>query len=286
MYPVYVRMRRSLARAAGFTLIELLVVIAIIAVLVAMLLPAVQQAREAARRSQCKNNLKQIGLALVNYHDTYNLFPLNVFVYQVPGGGSTQPRSFTWITMLLPYIDQGPLYNAINFSLPMYDPSLKTQIDSNGSPIYAKKIAILMCPSDGVNQTNPQITNGMPTPSFTNYTGQQCYWGGPDAWGGDPFSGVFTDFQNTGIRDIKDGTTTTLAVTENSTWGFDGGAGWASGGGKSRGSASNGVTHTALMTTSSDSRGPQANNMWPDGSAGLPGAATGGTLEHPIWIHL
>src|SRR4051812_6730319 len=91
----------------GFTLIELLVVIAIIAVLIALLLPAVQQAREAARRSQCKNNLKQIGLALHNYHDTANTLP--------PGWigdptGSNAGNRWGWGTMILPYLDQAPLY--------------------------------------------------------------------------------------------------------------------------------------------------------------------------------
>src|SRR5688572_803295 len=104
--------------ANGFTLIELLVVIAIIAVLIALLLPAVQQAREAARRTQCKNNLKQVGLALHNYHDSFNIFPFSVM-----GDGSCEatyipPRVTNargW-TMLLPYFDQAPLFNQYNSS--------------------------------------------------------------------------------------------------------------------------------------------------------------------------
>src|SRR5438270_6004969 len=99
-------------RRRGFTLIELLVVIAIIAVLVALLLPAVQQAREAARRSQCKNNLKQIGLALHNYHDIFNLFPS-------ASGGTDQGAKnngdrLSGIVMLLPHLDQAPLWNQIS----------------------------------------------------------------------------------------------------------------------------------------------------------------------------
>lgn len=89
----------------GFTLIELLVVIAIIAILIALLLPAVQQAREAARRTECKNNLKQIGLAIHNYHDNFNTIP--------PGWIGT--NNFSWSVMLLPYVEQSNLYNALNF---------------------------------------------------------------------------------------------------------------------------------------------------------------------------
>src|ERR1700724_2586602 len=96
----------------GFTLIELLVVIAIIAVLVALLLPAVQQAREAARRSQCKNNLKQIGLALHNYNESFAVLPPGRLVNPVNGQG----HCFSAYAHLLPHLDQGPVYNQINFS--------------------------------------------------------------------------------------------------------------------------------------------------------------------------
>ena len=104
-------MRSDLRRRRGFTLIELLVVIAIIAVLVALLLPAVQQAREAARRTQCKNNLKQLGLALANYHDvTATTFPSGYI------GANTTGRlcGWGWMTMVLPQIDQANLYNNLS----------------------------------------------------------------------------------------------------------------------------------------------------------------------------
>ncbi len=110
MIPFTKRLRRA------FTLIELLVVIAIIAILIALLLPAVQQAREAARRSQCKNNLKQLGLAMHNYHDTFGWFPhnhcawTNAPVYYGTAAGTDNPQ-FSWLAMALPYLDQAPMYN-------------------------------------------------------------------------------------------------------------------------------------------------------------------------------
>src|SRR4029078_1421253 len=108
-------------RSRGFTLIELLVVIAIIGVLVALLLPAVQQARESARRTQCENNLKQIGLALHNYHDTFRVLPF--------GKGASYPGAPVYArwwheAMTLPYIDQANLYNSIDFNYPPATPGM------------------------------------------------------------------------------------------------------------------------------------------------------------------
>src|ERR1700678_1532041 len=107
------------SRRAGFTLIELLVVIAIIAILIALLLPAVQQAREAARRTQCRNNLKQIGLALHNYHDkTSNTFPCG-YMGQTQAVGPSQGvlanfAGWGWMAMMLPELDQSSLYNQLS----------------------------------------------------------------------------------------------------------------------------------------------------------------------------
>src|SRR5262249_1902562 len=116
-------------RTLGFTLVELLVVIAIIGALVALLLPAVQSAREASRRSKCSNNCKQLGLALHNYHDVFNVFPINYSQSaQGPNGssgnsGDNQSRQCSWLALTLPYIEQQNLYNSINWNLGMKDAS-------------------------------------------------------------------------------------------------------------------------------------------------------------------
>src|SRR6266481_2219216 len=157
-------MARSLRRL-GFTLIELLVVIAIIAVLIALLLPAVQQAREAARRSQCKNNLKQIGLALHNYHEQFNVLPYGT---QASGGGSVRAKNFTpggvknttgWIA-LLPNLDQSPLYNQVNMNAAMGPWNKGGQSLAGGGVapsnaiVASQKIPGFICPSDNGPPTN------------------------------------------------------------------------------------------------------------------------------------
>jgi prepilin-type N-terminal cleavage/methylation domain-containing protein/prepilin-type processing-associated H-X9-DG protein len=138
------------SRRKGFTLIELLVVIAIIAILIALLLPAVQQAREAARRSTCKNNLKQLGLALHNYHDVAGRFPPRQGGTDTgnPNGNGTEGSGFT---MLLPYIDQAPLYNQISspqtFSGTDYSPFGDTAADASNYQLWFVDIPVLLCPS-------------------------------------------------------------------------------------------------------------------------------------------
>ena len=142
-------MRRRLRPA--FTLVELLVVIAIIGILVGLLLPAVQAAREAARRMQCSNNLKQLGLALHNYHDTFRQFPINYSMSPAGpngGGGNSgdgNSRQCAWMGMILPQIEQGNLYAQVNWNV-----GLKV----NGAPspnvvIAQTLIPAYRCPSDG-----------------------------------------------------------------------------------------------------------------------------------------
>ena len=129
------------SRRRGFTLIELLVVVAIIAVLVGLLLPAVQQAREAARRTQCKNNLKQIGLALLNYESSFRVLPPGYIAGTrfIDGETDTSP-GWSWGAMILPQLDQTPLSTSINFALPV-------QATANANAIQAT-LPSFLCPSD------------------------------------------------------------------------------------------------------------------------------------------
>jgi prepilin-type N-terminal cleavage/methylation domain-containing protein len=129
-------------KRTGFTLIELLVVIAIIAVLIALLLPAVQSAREAARRISCTNNLKQMGLGLHNYESTNGCFPMCT-VLQYPSLTATKPSfqsSWSVMARIAPFMEMGPLYNAINFSLTYSDPPNTT--------VSNTPIGFFFCPSD------------------------------------------------------------------------------------------------------------------------------------------
>ncbi|MBV10311.1 DUF1559 domain-containing protein [Rubinisphaera sp.] len=212
----------------GFTLIELLVVIAIIAILVALLLPAVQQAREAARRSSCKNNLKQIGLALHNYHDTHKLFP--------PGGigirlsdGSLQFREANdpvnlvgWGTFLLPFVEQGALYDQISSRLfssnsPGGGTAWYNDTGANSvNDVHATTpINTYTCPSDITGPRNGSMRNY----GTSNYVG--CSGGSPHSAGGNRPTGgsplgMFGLNTRFNFSNIKDGTSNTFMIGERS----------------------------------------------------------------------
>lgn len=192
-------------RRKAFTLIELLVVIAIIAVLIALLLPAVQQAREAARRTQCTNNLKQIGLAIHNYHDAFNKFPLVSI-----DTGLTRSSVFAAI---LPYLDQANNYNVYNFSLG------NTNVANTN--VVSQKIPTYLCPSAPIRRAVPTTgcdSNRAPG-TYAVSTGSGDPWGTIAA--GTPLNGaiVNTGSGSTSITSITDGTSHTLLGGEQA-WNF------------------------------------------------------------------
>jgi prepilin-type N-terminal cleavage/methylation domain-containing protein len=198
------------ARLRGFTLIELLVVIAIIAVLVALLLPAVQQAREAARRSQCKNNLKQLGLAIHNYHDTHRVFPPGYISRNVntndPASSDTGP-GFSWGTMILPFADQAPLYNQLDLNL---NATTATNIN-----IAQATLAVFTCPSDpGPDRFTVNDGSDDYELPKANYVGIYGYGSVSMRPGAPDPAGLF--YRNSRVRmaDIIDGTSNVLMVGE------------------------------------------------------------------------
>ena len=191
----------------GFTLIELLVVIAIIAILIALLLPAVQQAREAARRSQCKNNLKQIGLALHNYHETGGAFPPGIINTNYTGTASNQ---LAWSAMILPYLDQGPLYRRFNTKNPLNDGGINITQAQDILSAYR-------CPSDTGEERAEQITGVLMATS--NYPGN--FGTGDPNQAINPATdqtrvcqGMFGQNTKVRIRDIKDGASNVIIVGE------------------------------------------------------------------------
>jgi prepilin-type N-terminal cleavage/methylation domain-containing protein len=234
---------RSPSRRLGFTLIELLVVIAIIAVLIALLLPAVQAAREAARRAQCSNNLKQLGIAMHNYHDVTGSFPTLLWAIPDPVFGSGSFRA-SFFQMILPFMEQTPVYNAINFSVPYANGPDNGMINLTALTVV---ITTFICPSDpspnqsqfsrwdhGVGPNNPATGESPLGPKLSyfanagdNTTGtadNQSPWPFPNlpfvrpsAFGnGTTCTGIVCRQGGTwGLRDITDGTSNTFGIGES-----------------------------------------------------------------------
>jgi prepilin-type N-terminal cleavage/methylation domain-containing protein len=196
-------------RRTAFTLIELLVVIAIMAVLASLLLPAVQQAREAARRMTCKNNLKQIGLALHNYLDAHQVFPPGYLSGQpyVDGATDTAP-GWGWASFILPFVEGTNIYESINFALPIQDPQNAAVVQSI-VPTY-------LCPSDIVNPAPFAVPDAFGnTVAMAAPTSYVACCGNDDSDTTDETgNGIFYRNSSTGTADIRDGLSTTILVGE------------------------------------------------------------------------
>lgn len=202
----------------GFTLIELLVVIAIIAILVALLLPAVQQAREAARRSQCKSNLKQLGVALHNYHDVHSTLPAGYYSFGTttgagPSWANIEPTTWDaapgwgWGTMILPFVDQAALYNEFTIDRPIWDPA--------NLPSVSSKLPVFLCPTVSGSHDSFVVTDHVGVPLLPSGSqirlGRSHYvasHGQEECWGdrsGSALSAVI-------FTNIDTGSTTTVTV--------------------------------------------------------------------------
>jgi prepilin-type N-terminal cleavage/methylation domain-containing protein/prepilin-type processing-associated H-X9-DG protein len=205
-------------RRRGFTLIELLVVIAIIAVLIALLLPAVQAAREAARRAQCVNNLKQIGLALHNYHDVNGAFPMGSGQCQYwPVGSYLSKNGLSAHASMLPQMEQNAIYNAINFSFGIEDGSTAMPWPIQATAAQSQ-ISVFVCPSDlyaGDYVTNSN--NYFGSVGTTTYYVNQATTTYPNvgAMNALPSTGLFAYGMSYTMSSIIDGTSNTIAFCES-----------------------------------------------------------------------
>jgi prepilin-type N-terminal cleavage/methylation domain-containing protein len=250
----------------GFTLIELLVVIAIIAILIALLLPAVQQAREAARRTQCRNNMKQLGLALHNYHDVFTRFPMGA-IWGVRNTPTTHTAfHHTWLTAILPYIDQAPMYNQVNFSQPAV---AQAHVDD--------QIPAFLCPSDGSGITPIRDTWNFATTSYSGCNGYDWWSRGMHQAGAGSFvqGGVFDPLGSVKISDIIDGTSNTVAVGETDRAGYTAGPGFTNGTGRHRVGRGEAVFRSAFVAATF------TQDLNEGGKTATPGVTDGIPFVHP-----
>jgi len=208
---------------SGFTLVELLVVIAIIGILIALLLPAVQAAREAARRSQCSNNLKQLGLALHNYHDSFKCFPSGWL--NKPAGGNY--NLWGWSALVLPYVEQAALHEQLDVGDVSLEDLATAYAATSGNPqnllVLSQPVAAFRCPSDDGPESNA-VRDQFPWSAgadtgrlaTSNYVGANDSWETERGINAAPRSetGLFREDSSFGFRSIRDGSSNVIALGE------------------------------------------------------------------------
>lgn len=251
----------------GFTLVELLVVIAIIGILIALLLPAVQAAREAARRSQCTNNLKQIGLAMHNYHDTFKKFP-----YGYIESPTTLHKRTCWMPEIWPYIEQSPLYD-------MYMVDTNLWVMDVDPAVRDAQIAAFQCPSDG-EQPAKGGSGGLRA-GADGFQGSYvvCTGDGIMYYGTRDLRGIFYRRSQTNFAAIIDGSSNTLLASESIVRGKNNTGGWGGAGGYWGGAPHGGYGFTTLEPPNSplpDRVYSCKSTTWPQ----APCTSTAGTDDH------
>ncbi|MHB8901897.1 MAG: DUF1559 domain-containing protein [Thermoguttaceae bacterium] len=290
-------MRRPESSKTGFTLVELLVVIAIIGILIALLLPAVQAAREAARRTQCSNNVKQLGLALHNYLDVNKVLPPYAIWGSPTAARPEQPYHHTWLTAILPFMEQQSLYDSGDMKARAW-----------GQTFTAQRVAGLVCPSDS-GFTQSSETHGVAVTTYAACEGWDWWNQGVmgathpaavkypvlankeligvfDSKAVGSATGATSVARATSLAEITDGTSNTLLVAEVNTTGFTGGGMLTSGTGAPR-PRSSAYTRAAFVAMTAGGIGSQPTNyMRPDGSAAVQDTywKTGPHMRYPAFL--
>ena len=215
----------------GFTLVELLVVIAIISILMALLLPAVQNARESARRTQCKNNLKQIGLALHEYHGTFHAFPIGALWAPTPDNNPVDPevRGASFFAGILPWLEQGNLYRALQHEAAGGVAGVSHPNNPNGSVLDGVYLPMYVCPSSSLDEVAVGQPVNLMTGDYIGISGSAFRngrtspdtevvdaGGGPNAGSILAYSGILIENASVSMKDIADGSSNTMMVAEQS----------------------------------------------------------------------
>lgn len=195
-------------RPTGFTLLELLVVLAIIAVLLGLLAPAVQKARTLADQVRCRNNLRQLGLAFHQYHDTHGVLPAAYEYRSVPGYAAVPAKWFRWsaFTHILPFLEQQPLYDQLDITIPLYQDASQHLVWPRNQYGVGQRVAVLRCPSDPRDTVFPQFGAG-------NYV--LCVGSGSNGGQRRQADGVFAVGRRVRLTDVTDGLSNTAFVSES-----------------------------------------------------------------------